>query len=76
MLPRPERGVMKLRLMPDPEVPPSTTYIAHIRAAARTMDAATLQAALEFHRMHVAVLTAEMRERLGASPREAPSARR
>ena len=74
MLPRPEHDVMKLRLMPDPEVPPSTAYIAHVRAFAITMDEATLQSALEFHRMQVAVLTAEMRERFGASPRAMPSA--
>ena len=59
---------MKLLVMPDPEVPASTLYIAHVRALARTMDAATLQAALEFHRMQAKALRDETTYKAAMGP--------
>ena len=60
----------------EPETAPSTAYIHHLRVLARSMDAATLQAALEFHRMHVLVLSMEMQARLQASQRSEPASQR
>lgn len=58
---------MRTLLTLEPVEEQSVIFAQQVRAMARTMDAATLQAALEFHRIYVDILMREIRERKEAS---------
>lgn len=69
-------AALRMLLSLEPGEDQSVLFKHHVRMAARSMDAATLQAALEFHRMYVDILMVEIRERREASGRTAaPNAR-
>ena len=64
------------KLVLEPEMEDTTLYMSHLRTLAKSMDAATLQSALEFHRMHVRVLGEVMEARMQSSTRSEPPAAR
>ena len=65
-----------MRLGLEPEMEATTSYVSHVRTLAKSMDNATLQSALEFHRMYVLVLKMEMEARRQSSERVVPASRR